>query len=89
MKRSFRYIFILCVVTRALSLSAQLVEDEDTSANQAFFKATRFNSRCYVAVDGMVGQILKKNVAMISGFGLNWVVNHKYVTTAYYDMLGP
>jgi hypothetical protein len=87
-KNSLRLIFLLSLILEALCSSAQLIEDEDTTTNQPFFKATRFNSRCFVAVDGIVGQIVKKDVTMITGFSLNWVVNHKYVTRAYFDLLG-
>lgn len=57
---------------------------EDTTTNEPFFKATRFNSKCYVGAEGMGTQILKTQGAMLTGFNLNWVINHRFVVTAAY-----
>lgn len=60
---------------------------EDTTTNQPFFSAKKFDSKCYVGFEMTVSQILKKKAAMVSGLNLNWVLNHKYVVSAKYHIL--
>ena len=62
---------------------------EDTTTNEPFFKATRFNSKFYVGAEGMGTQMLKTQGAMNTGFSLNWVINHRFVVTAMYYALVP
>jgi hypothetical protein len=65
---------------------AQVIK-EDTTTNAPFFAAKKFNSKFYVSLEGAATQILKKKAAMTVGLGLNWVINHKYVVSAKYNVL--
>src|SRR5580704_4652136 len=60
---------------------------EDTSTREPFFKASKFNSKGFVAAEGTVTQALKTKAAMNTAFSLNWVINHKFVVTADYYIL--
>lgn len=60
---------------------------EDTTANEPFFKAAKFKSNGYVGFEMQPTQILKTKAAMVVGFNLNWVVNHKFVVSAKYHTL--
>lgn len=60
---------------------------EDTSTNEPFFKASKFKSNGYVGFDMQPTQILKTKAAMIVGFSLNWVINHRFVVSAKYHTL--
>lgn len=60
---------------------------EDTTTNQPFFKATKFKSACNVGFEMQPTQILKTKAAMVLGFNLNWVINHKFVVSAKYHTL--
>jgi hypothetical protein len=83
MKVTNKYVFLLVFGLLSLRGSAQLME-EDTTTNEPFFKAHKFNSKCYIAAGGSLSQILKSGDAMYLGFSLNWVINHKFVVTAQY-----
>jgi hypothetical protein len=78
-------IFILLVAVCSKTFGQIL--PEDTATNEPFFKATRFNSKCFVAAEGMGTQILKTQGAMNTGFSLNWVINHRFVISASYYAL--
>jgi hypothetical protein len=76
---------LLLLVTACLS-HAQVIK-EDTTTNPPFFAAKKFNSKCYVGIEGTATQILKKKAGMTLGLSLSWVINHKYVVTARYNVL--
>lgn len=78
-------IFFLLLAFSSKAFSQVLIED--TTTREPFFKATRFNSKFYVGAEGMGTQILKTQGAMITGFSLNWVINHRFVVTAMYQAL--
>jgi len=82
-----KYIVILLLAFAGIGASAQIM-DEDTTTNQPFFKATKFNSKCYVGLDGSAVQILKIKAGGYFGANLNWVINHKFVVSAVYEELG-
>lgn len=63
------------------------VMTEDTSTHEAFFAAKKFDSKCYVGFEGTATQILKTKAAMNLGLSLNWVINHKFVVSAKYQVL--
>lgn len=67
-------------------VQAQVMK-EDTTTNEPFFKAAKFNSKGYVGFEMQPTQILKTKAAMVVGFNLNWVVNHKLVVSARYHTL--
>jgi hypothetical protein len=69
------------------ALAHAQVMTEDTATNEAFFKAAKFKSNGYVGFEMQPSQILKSKAAMLVGFNLNWVVNHKFVVTAKYHIL--
>jgi hypothetical protein len=79
-------LIIIFSFTLIIKASAQLIE-EDTTTHQLFFKARKFNSRCFVDLDAMPGQILNTKAAFYAGAGLNWLINHHYVVTARYTNL--
>jgi hypothetical protein len=81
-----KYGLLLLIIALTSRAFGQIVT-EDTTTNEPFFKATKFNSKCFVAIEGMGTQILKTSGAMNTGFSLNWVVNHKFVVTAMYYAL--
>ena len=87
MKQMFKYIALLLLALTGLSTTAQVL-DEDTTTNQPFFKATKFNSKCYVGLDGSAVQVLKTKAGGYFGANLNWVINHKFVISAIYEELG-
>lgn len=62
--------------------------EEDTSTASPFFAAKKFDSKGYVGAEAIGGQILKNKGAMLTGLSLNWVINHKYVVSAKYHVLG-
>jgi hypothetical protein len=66
--------------------SAQLMR-EDTTTNEPFFAAKKFESKFYAGFEAIPTQILKKKAAMNLGVSLNWVVNHKFVVSAKYIVL--
>ena len=84
MKRIFKGMMLLMLALTGVVASAQVME-EDTTTNQPFFKANKFNSKCYVGSNASVVQILKNQAAGNFGADLNWVINHKYVVSAIYD----
>jgi hypothetical protein len=84
MSRIWGYIMFALLVLTGFKASAQVME-EDTTTNQPFFKATKFNSKCYVGVNASVAQILKNQATGSFGGDLNWVINHKFVVSAIYD----
>jgi hypothetical protein len=87
MNSTAKYIVLLLLAFAGLRASAQIM-DEDTSTNQPFFKASKFNSKCYVGLDASAVQILKTKAAGNFGANLNWVINHKFVVSAIYEELG-
>jgi len=86
MKRVAKLFVLLLLAMAGLHASAQLL-DEDTSTNQPFFKANKFNSKCYVGLEASAVQILKTKAGANFGVNLNWVINHKFVVSAIYDGL--
>ena len=84
MRLFVKYFAVLVLVLSAAGLKAQLI-NEDSSTQQAFFKASKFSSRCYAGLDASVVEILKNKAGGNFGVNLNWVINHKYVVTAIYD----
>jgi hypothetical protein len=84
MSRVYKSIAFLLLAFGGLRASAQVM-DEDTTTHQPFFKASKFNSKCYVGVNGSAVEILKNQAAGYFGADLNWVINHKYVVSAIYD----
>lgn len=70
----------------AFTASAQLMR-EDTTTNEPFFAAKKFDSKFYAGFEAIPTQILKTKGAMNLGLNLNWVVNHKYVVSAKYMVL--
>lgn len=68
-------------------MAAAQVMVEDTTTNQPFFKASQFKSAGFVGFEMQPTQILKNKAAMVLGFNLNWVVNHKFVVSAKYHTL--
>ena len=86
MKLAVKFIVLVLWAFTCSGVSAQQL-NEDTTTNQPFFKASKFSSRCYVGLDGSVVQILKTRVGGNFGANLNWVINHKYVSSAIYDGL--
>jgi hypothetical protein len=68
-------------------LAGAQVMKEDTTTNEPFFAAKKFDSKCYVGFEAIPTQILKTRAAMNLGFSLNWVINHKFVLSAKYHML--
>ena len=83
MKMLHKYLWFILFIGGALQVSAQILE-EDTTTNEPFFKARKFDSKCYVGFDGTASQVLKNQAAMYLGVSLNWVINHKFVVTARY-----
>lgn len=77
------FVLLLCVYH---FVGAQVIT-EDTTTNQPFFAAKRFDSKCYVGFEGTATQILKNKAGMNLGLSLNWVVNHKFVVSAKYHGL--
>lgn len=69
------------------SLVHAQVITEDTITNEPFFKASKFKSNGYVGFEMQPTQILKTKAAMLVGFNLNWVINHKFVVSAKYHTL--
>lgn len=86
MKPWQRHLLLIAFLLNGLYLSAQVL-DEDTTRNEPFFKARKFNSKCYVEFNGQVSQVLKSQAAMSTGASLNWLVNHKLVLSAEYRIL--
>ena len=84
MKSSLKYTVLVLLVFAGFGAFAQIME-EDTTTNQPFFKANKFNSKCYVGVNASAVQILKTEAAGNFGANLNWVINHKFVVSAIYD----
>lgn len=82
--RAVKSLWVVLFSVITLSASAQLML-EDTTTNEPFFKAKKFNSRAYVGVDAGVGQVYKGKAGMNIGFSLNWVINHKFVVSARYQ----
>ena len=87
MKRVTKYAVLLLLAVISFAASAQVL-NEDTTTNQPFFKASKFNSKCYVGLDASVVQVLKTRATGYFGADLNWVINHKFVVSAIYDGLG-
>lgn len=67
-------------------VQAQLMT-EDTTTNEPFFKASKFKSSGYVGFEMQPTQILKNKAAMVVGFNLNWVINHRFVVSGKYHTL--
>lgn len=86
MKLKTGYLLAFLLLFAAFSAHCQRME-EDTSSKMPFFKATKFQSACNVGVEAQVTQILKNKVGMNVGFNLNWVINHKFVVSAKYQLL--
>lgn len=82
--KNFFLLSVICCLSSA-ALSQKLTED--TAKNQPFFQAKKFDSRAYVGFEAMPAQILKTNAAMLLGFHLGWIVNHKYVLSAKYHTI--
>ena len=76
-------VFLLFTVI-GLTASAQILR-EDTSTHQPFFKASKFNSKCYVGLGASVVQVFKTQATGNFGIDLNWVINHKFVVSAIYN----
>ena len=74
---------MMCVYHLA---DAQIIK-EDTTTNGPFFAAKKFDSKCFVGIEGVPTQILKTKAAMNLGLNLNWVINHTYVVSAKYHVL--
>ena len=54
--------------------------------HEPFFKTNKFESDAFVQFDGSVTK-LAENAAMVTGFGLNWLINHKvYLGVSYYKL---
>ena len=84
-----KYFLLLFMLAFSTGVSAQLME-EDTTTHQPFFKAKKFNSKCYVGLEAVATQMLKTKAGMNTGISLNWVINHKYVISAkYYALSSP
>ncbi len=80
------FLLLLCLYHFA---GAQVIT-EDTTTNQPFFAAKKFDSKCYLGFEGTATQILKKKAGMTLGLSLNWVINHKFVVSAkYYGLTTP
>ena len=89
MSRPLKYFLLFFMLAFSMGVSAQLME-EDTITHQPFFKAKKFNSKCYVGLEAIATQMLKTKVGMNTGISLNWVINHKYVVSAkYYALSSP
>lgn len=86
MKAGVRVWLLLVAVFACFFAQAQLME-EDTARNEPFFKAKKFDSKCFVGFEASAGQYLKKKAGMNLGFSLNWVINHKFVVSAKYHTL--
>ncbi len=86
MNKHLKYLFLLLVLCSYHSIRAQVIT-EDTTTRAPFFATNKFNSKCYVGFEGTVSQILKTKAAMSLGLNLNWVINHKYVVSAKYNVL--
>lgn len=86
MKLTHRLFLAFSLLAISFAARAQVIV-EDTARQQAFFKSRKFTSNCYVGFEAQPGQILTKKAAMLVGFNLNWVVNHKYVVSAKYHTL--
>lgn len=84
MKIFSTYCALILLIISGFKASAQLIPEEDTATHEAFFKATRFNSKFYVGLEGTITQMMVTNVASNFGASLNWVVNHKFVVSASY-----
>ena len=88
MSLQLKKFFLLGVILTALfSIGLSQKMQEDTTKNQPFFQAKKFNSRAYVGFEAMPAQILKTKAAMLLGFHLGWIVNYKYVVSAKYHTI--
>jgi hypothetical protein len=87
MKKKVGYIVLLLLAMVGFRASGQIMT-EDTTTNQPFFKASKFNSKCYVGLNASAVQVLKTQAAGNFGADLNWVINHKFVVSAIYEELG-
>ena len=85
-RRQEKILLLLLLLWASYFASAQLII-EDTATREPFFKAKKFDSKCYVGIEAVPTQILKTKAAMNLGFSLNWVVNHKFVVSAKYHVL--
>ncbi len=81
-----KYGCLLLLLCACFFAEAQVIK-EDTTTNAPFFAAKKFDSKCYVGFEGTATQILKTKAAMNLGLSLNWVINHKYVVSAKYQVL--
>lgn len=86
MNKGAKYWLVLVLCGVYFLAGAQVIT-EDTSHNEPFFKARKFDSKCYAGFEAIPTQILKTKAAMNLGLGLNWVINHKYVVSAKYHVL--
>ena len=86
MNMRVKYGFFLLLLSVYSFTNAQVIT-EDTTHNQPFFAAKKFDSKCYVGFEGTATQILKKKAAMNLGLNLNWVINHRFVVSAKYHVL--
>ncbi len=86
MNKRFLYAYIMTLFCTVKFASAQIIT-EDTTSREPFFKAKKFDSKCYVGMEAIPTQILKTKAAMNLRFNINWVVNHRYVVSGYYYTL--
>jgi hypothetical protein len=86
MKSIFKSSFLLIISACYFQASAQVLS-EDSSKSEPFFKAHKFDSKCNAAFEIMPSQVLKSKAGAYFGTSLNWVINHKFVISATYNIL--
>lgn len=59
---------------------------QQDSVQKPFFYAKKFHSACFVQFEGQGAYVFNK-VSMISGIGVNWVINYKYYIGVRYNIL--
>lgn len=79
-------VMLFCLNLLVFQAVAQVIE-YDTTSREPFFKARHFNSSAHATFEGGVSHMFSNKVVMITGAGLSWVVNKKYVTTARFHTL--
>lgn len=75
-KYALLFSFLFC-------LSAYSQQD---SVQKPFFYAKKFHSAFFVQFEGQGAYVFNK-VSMISGIGVNWVINYKYYIGVRYNLL--
>jgi hypothetical protein len=75
-KYALLFSFLFC-------LSAYSQQD---SVQKPFFYAKKFHSAFFVQFEGQGAYVFNK-VSMISGVGVNWVINYKYYIGVRYNLL--